>query len=142
MATITNVKLIVGKTTDSNKEFVQVNFDLGFNTNEKNYADGFRLTTFLYSINGNLDNYYQNYYGNITTNPHGTDQYDKMVGTIKSEIYHPQGTTDHIEHEREWDFGTFAPGEERFRAIISITPYVPGISPRTYRSAELKIDVG
>ena len=144
MANITNVKLIVGKISGSDNEFVQVSFDLSLTIPETNYGDGYYLRAYLYEINGNLDNWHQNYWGGISTKPSGTDSYDQSIGAIFNELYHPSGATEHIVRQREWNFPAIwnPEGEEIFRAIISIVPRVPGITPRAVRSPELKIDIG
>ena len=142
MATISNIKLIVGKVSNSNKEFVQVSFDLGFTSTEVNYADGYYLRGFLYSINDNVDSINLNYWGGIHLEPQGNDTPDMLMGSIFSEHYIPPGTTDHIVRQTEEDLRTAAPGEENFRVIISIVPKVPGVVPTAALSGEVKIDPG
>jgi len=142
MPIIKNPKLIVGRSSSLNKEFVQVNFDIHFNTSEVNYSNGFYLRGYLYEINQGSDAIFQSFLGSLSNKPLGSAQEDQFVGYIFNEAYHPKGIIDSIVRSREWDFGSFAPGEEQFRAVISIVPRVQNALPFFIHTPEVSIDIG
>ena len=78
----------------------------------------------------------------LSNKPLGSDQEDQFVGYIFNEAYHPKGIIDRVVRSREWDFGSFAPGEEQFRAVISIVPIVPYSLPFFIHTPEVRIDIG
>ena len=142
MADIKNVKLIIGRSSDDNKEFAQVSFDLSLSATEANWSPGYRLISYLYEINEKLDNIMNVVSGAAILLPGGADEKDQFVGQIFLETYHPQGQTDHIVRSKEWEFGAFTAGKETFRAVIAITPRTgQQIFPRAVISPEVIIDV-
>ncbi len=143
MPTIKKTKLTVGRSTGTDKEFVLVSFELNFTKDEIKYQHGYYLSAYLYEINNFPDAVAQNFFGRIVTSASGSaDVQDQSMGMISNELYHPKKKIEQVTRSQEWEFGSFAEGDERFKAIISIVPAVPGIMPNIVKTPEIQIDIG
>ena len=142
MPTIKKTKLTVGRSTGTDKEFALVSFELNFTNDEIRYNHGYYLSAYLYEINNLPDTVFQNFWGGIITTVRGSaDIRDQTLGMICNERYHPKKKIEQVTRSQEWEFGSFAEGDERFKAIISIVPAVPGIFPNMVSTQEIQIDI-